>query len=161
VKRATKAEVAARVEEVLHARLNGAEFHDLQALAREKKWNISERQLWNYVAAADRTIADHFEDDRDRLFRRHVFQRRALYARALQDGDYRTALAIAKDEAALHGLYAAKKVQLTGKDGGPMKVDMTDDERDAALDRIIARYGLPAGSTLGLAPDRNGTTHAG
>jgi uncharacterized Zn finger protein len=141
MKRATKAEVAARVEEVLHARLNGAEFHDLQALAVEKEWQVSDSQLWRYVQAADQRIEKTFEPDRQKIFRRHVLQRRALYARALQDGDYRTALAVLRDEAELHGLYT-RKVELSGAGGGPIKVEaMTDEERRAAIANILARYG--------------------
>jgi hypothetical protein len=150
MKRATRAEVAARVEEVLHARLNGAEAHDLRALAREKEWNVSDRQLWRYVEAADRLIEEHFEKDRDRLFRRHVFQRRALYARVLQDGDYRTALAILKDEGELLNLYPAKRTEVTGRDGGPLQtvnatVEMTEDERAAAIAALFARVGSSHG----------------
>jgi hypothetical protein len=157
-KRATEAEIALRVEEVLHARLNGAEAHDLRALAREKGWNVSDRQLWRYVTAADRLIAKHFEKDRDRLFRRHVFQRRALYARVLQDGDYRTGLAILKDEAELHGLYPAKRTELSGPHGGPLQtvsatVEMTESERAAAITALLARvgsgHGGPAASGQG------------
>jgi hypothetical protein len=127
MKRATKAEVSARVEEVLHARLNGAEFHDLQALAVEKEWKVSDSQMWRYVQAADKLIEQRFEQDRDRLFRRHVFQRRALYARALQDGDYRTGLAILKDEADLHGLYAPKRHELTGRNAGPVQLHVVEE----------------------------------
>jgi hypothetical protein len=140
MKRASDAEVAARVEEVLHCRLNGAEFHDLQAHAREKGWQVSERQLWRYVAAADELVERTFEPDRQKVFRRHILQRRALYARALQDGDYRTALAVLRDEAELHGLYT-RKVELSGAGGGPIKVEtMTDEERHAAISNILARF---------------------
>jgi hypothetical protein len=149
-KRATEAEVAARVEEVLHARLNGGELHDLRSIGREKGWAVSDRQLWRYVEAADRLIAERFEKDRDRLFRRHVFQRRALYARVLQDGDHRTGLAILKDEAELHGLYPAKRTELSGPHGGPVQtvsatVEMTDDERAAAIAALFARVGTGHG----------------
>jgi hypothetical protein len=163
VKRATQAEVAARVEEVLYCRLNGAEFHDLQAHAREKGWTVSDRQLWRYVEAADQLLGERFETDRERLFRRHVCQRRALYARALQDGDYRTALVILRDEAQLHGLYAASKVQMTGAEGGPLAVKlepMPDDERHAAIAAILARYGLAALGTAGAGADRDGPGEA-
>jgi hypothetical protein len=182
--RATNAELATRVEEVLHARLNGAEFHDLQALAREKGWGgadgLSDRQLWRYVKAADRLIEERFEKDREKLFRRHVFQRRALYARTLQDGDYRTGLAILKDEADLHGLYPPKRTELTGKDGGPLEtvsatVEMSEDERAAAVAALFARVGRrhggpalagaadPAGPPLGQAgsPDDGRRDDAG
>jgi hypothetical protein len=141
--KASKAAIAVRVDEVLHCRLNGAEFHDLQAVAREKQWNVSDRQLWRYVEAADRLIEEQFEEDRGKLFRRHVFQRRALYARALQDGDYRTGLAILRDEAALHGLYAAQRLEMTGKDGGALVVRF-EDLSDEDLLRIAGTGSPPA-----------------
>src|SRR4051812_17276131 len=133
--RATSAEVAARVEEVLHCRLNGAEFHDLRAYAAEKGWDVSDRQLWRYVAESDALMERYFEADRGKLLRRHALQRRALYARAVQDGDYRTALAVARDEAELHGLYPGRKVQLSGSKDEPLTLNMepmTDAERAAA-----------------------------
>src|SRR5438128_1153910 len=108
---------ALRVQEVLQLRLNGAEFYDLQVHAQEHEWNVSDRTLWRYVAAADRLIGQSLEDDRDKLIRRHVAQRRSLYARALNDGDLRTALAIVKDEAEIQGLYAPKKIAPTSPDG--------------------------------------------
>jgi hypothetical protein len=151
-KRSTEAEVAARVEEVLHCRLNGAEFHDLQALAREKDWNVGDRQLWRYVEAADKLIEEWFEKDRGKLFRRHVFQRRALYARALQDGDYRTGLAILKDEAAFHGLYPAQKLEMTGKDGGALVVRF-EDLSDEDLLRIASTGGAGAAEAPGSTPE--------
>jgi hypothetical protein len=103
--KATKAEVAKRVEEILQIRLSGAEFADIRQYAAENGWNVSDRQLRRYIQDSDALMAEGFERDRDKLFVRHVAQRRALFARTMQIGDYRTALAVAKDEADLQGLY--------------------------------------------------------
>jgi hypothetical protein len=103
--KATKAEVAERVEAVLRARLDGAQFHDIRQYAAEKEWGVSERQLWRYVAASDEMLAQRQERDRGKLFARHVAQRQALYARAVKSGNYRVALAAARDEAELLCLY--------------------------------------------------------
>jgi hypothetical protein len=119
--RANDAEIAARVQEVLNARLNGASFHDLQALAVEKNWDVSDRQLWRYVQSADKLTGQHFDEDRATLFRRHILQRRRLFAMALQDGDARTGLAVLKDEAELFGLYAPRKSEVSGPRGGPVQ----------------------------------------
>jgi hypothetical protein len=152
--RATDAEMAKRVDEVLHCRLNGAEFHDLQSYAKEQGWGVSDRQLWRYVAQADALMQKTFDADRDKQFRRHVFQRRALYARAVQDGDYRTALAVARDEAQLLGLYPASKHVLTGEGGGPVRFCLEDavaadrELEEAQRDRLQRGGGdpLPEGS---------------
>jgi hypothetical protein len=145
--RATEAEVAARVQEVLQARLGGASFHDLQNLAVEKGWApISDRQLWRYVEAADARMAEHFAEDRENIFRRHVLQRRRLFALALQDGDTRTALAILRDEAELYQIYPPKRTELTGRNGGPLEtvtatVELTDDDRRTAIANLFATVG--------------------
>jgi hypothetical protein len=132
--RASDAEVAQRVEEVLRRRLEGAEFHDLQQFAREQGWNVSERQLWRYVALADALMEKMVDADREKLFRRHIHQRRSLYARAVKDGDLRTALAIARDEAQLYGLYPAAKHVLSGEGGGPIRFSV---EEAVAADREL------------------------
>ena len=110
-------ETARRVDEVLNARLNGAEFHDLKAYAAEKGWNVCDRMIWNYIARSDKILEEGFEKSRKKLLRRHIAQRRALYMRALEDGDTRTALAILGDEAQLQSLYPPKRTELTGKGG--------------------------------------------
>ncbi len=120
--KATKAEIMGRVEEVLRIRLDGAQMHEIVQYASEKQWNVGERQLRNYLAASDGLLAERLEKDRDKVFARHVAQRRTLYARAVNGADYRTALAIAKDEAELQGLYPSSKVEVGGKDGGAVQI---------------------------------------
>jgi hypothetical protein len=159
--KSTKATVQQRVAEVLVIRLQGAELYDIRRYAAEQTppWNVSDRQLERYAAAADALLAQTLEKDRDKLLNRHHAARRALLARALQLGDVRTALAVLRDEAELLDLYPAKRHQLTGKDGGPLAVNvesMTDEERRAAIAAIVARYGLPPGGIGGPAADRNG-----
>jgi hypothetical protein len=148
--RANSAEVAARVEEVLYARLNGAELYDLVAFAKEKGWDVSKRQLQRYAAAADDLLAESLEKDRQKLLRRHLAQRRSLYARAIADGDLRTALAVAQDEAELEGLYPRKGVELTGANGAPLSGEkLTDEQCTTAIVGILAGYGIVAGAPPG------------
>jgi len=130
--RANDAEVAKRIEEVLQRRLEGVDFPELQQYAREQEWNISDRQLWRYVAQADELMAKTLDADREKLFRRHIHQRRSLYARAVKDGDHRTALAIIRDEAQLFGLYPPSTHQLTGEGGGPVRINYTLEDAVAA-----------------------------
>lgn len=109
---------AARVEEVFELRLGGAELHDIRQHAARAKdddgkpvapWNVSDRVLCRYIAAADKLFAERFEVDAAHLIGRHLLQRRRLYAHAMEVGDFRTALQILKDEAQLEGLYAPKQ----------------------------------------------------
>ena len=116
--KATKATVGRRVEEVLRIRLDGAEFWDVREYAREKEaeegsaWHLGERdkplsdgQLWRYIARADRMIAESCRAHRKKLLRRHLAQRRNLYAKAVSQGDIRAALACLDSEAKLTGLF--------------------------------------------------------
>jgi hypothetical protein len=123
--KATKAIIQARVEEVLAIRLDGAEMWHVREYVREKEqedgspWRLAEGQkplsdpqLWRYLAKADKLIAESCRSSRKKLVRRHLAQRRNLYAKAVSQGDARAALACLRDEAELLGLYPAKGVVL-------------------------------------------------
>jgi hypothetical protein len=107
--KSTKAEVAKRVSEVLKLRLGGAEFLDIReyANAPEQGWNVSDSQLRRYIQQADALCKEYFDAKAEHLLARHLLQRRQLYTHALGAGDFRTALAVLKDEAELEGLYSA------------------------------------------------------
>src|SRR5262245_54986585 len=97
--KATKAVIATRVEDVLRLRLCGAEWKDIRQYAvgdlnddpPREPWYVSDRQLKRYIASADTLLTRRIERDRDKLFARHMGQRKMLFARALETGDYRTA----------------------------------------------------------------------
>src|SRR5262245_16561978 len=156
---ATKAMKRARVEEILRIRLDGAEIWDAREYVREKEaeegsaWHLkpgekplSDSQLWRYLAEADRLIAESCRASRKKLLRRHLAQRRNLYAKAILAGDHRTALAVLRDEAEMQGLYPPRKIAPTTPDGGkPYGTDLTDAERHAALQALYARVGQGGG----------------
>jgi hypothetical protein len=115
--KANKALVAKRVEDLLRIRLDGAQHWDVCEYVREKQaepascWFVAEgetplsdSQIRRYLQRADEMIYATHERSRKRLFRRHLAQRRHLYARAVTTGDLRTALAVLQDEAKLTGL---------------------------------------------------------
>jgi hypothetical protein len=157
--KSTQTTVRQRVEEVLSLRLLGAEFQDIRQHASQQQWNVTDRQLWRYIHAGDDFLARTLEKDRQKLVNRHIAQRRALYARAAAVSDYRTCLAILRDEGELLNLYPPKRTELSGPDGGPLQTvttEMTDAERAAAITAILARVGQnspgPAGPGEGNAP---------
>ncbi len=131
--KASKAQVEARVTELLRIRLDGAEWWDVCEYVRDKEqeegsnWHLAEgakplsdSQLWRYLARVDNAIAESCRASRKKLLRRHQAQRRNLYAKAVSQGDIRTALQCARDEAELLGLYPSKGVKITGKGGTPI-----------------------------------------
>jgi hypothetical protein len=159
VSKAEKLRVAQRVDELVRIRLDGAQWWDVREYVREKEqedgspWKLANRQkplsdgqLRRYVQRADALILGSVKEKRSRAVRRHLAQRRNLYAKAVNAGDIRTALAVAQDEARLQNLYPPKKTELTGKDGSPLQavtatVELTDDERAAAVASVLARVG--------------------
>src|SRR5262245_15773253 len=137
--KATTAIIRLRVEDVLRIRLDGAEGWDVRQYVAEKEqageqpWKVeeggkplSERQIRRYVEQADRLLEESCRTSRKKLLRRHLARRRALYARAVNSGDLRTALAALRDEAELLGLYPAAEHRL--KFDGDVEVRVTHDE---------------------------------
>ncbi len=148
--KATQTIIQQRVEQVLKIRLCGAEFHNIRDYAAEsdpetgRPWQVSDSQLWRYVAKSDELLASSLERNRDKLLNRHLGQRRALFARAMEAGDWRTALAILRDEGELLNLYPPKRTEVSGPDGGPLQtatLEMTESERTDAISALFARVG--------------------
>jgi hypothetical protein len=118
MRRPTRATIDARTEEVLRLVLDGAQPWDLRQYVSEQQavkgspWELhegdrplSDRQLQRYAVAAEKRIAESHRTSRRKLLRRHLAQRRNLFAKAVTTGDLRTALAVASDEAQLLRLY--------------------------------------------------------
>jgi hypothetical protein len=117
-KQPDKALMRRRVEEIVRIRLDGAEWWDCCEYVREKEreegsaWHLAEGQkplsdasLRRYLSKADRAIAESCRASRKILLRRHLAQRRSLFAKAVSQGDVRTALACLDSEAKLRGLF--------------------------------------------------------
>jgi hypothetical protein len=103
------AEVARRVEEVLRIRLDGAQYHDVLHYSAEKGWGLKERQIREYIARADDLLVERQEKKRKRVIARRLSMREALFARAVNAADYRTALAILSDMDKLQGHYTSDR----------------------------------------------------
>jgi hypothetical protein len=119
--KATAATIQARVEDILRIRLDGAQPWDVREYvrAREKEgaepWAIpaggkplSDSQLRRYGQRADELVRDSCRANRGKLLREHIAQRRSLYARAVNAGDIRTALAVLDSLAKLLALFPSE-----------------------------------------------------
>jgi hypothetical protein len=157
-KRPTKAQVKLRVDEILAIRLAGAEMPGVREYVREAEKNagspwhrgegrkpLSDSQLWRYIAKADKAMEDSTRASRKKQLRRHLAKRGELYARAVNAGDYRTALAVLDSQAKLLGLadeeFAAQLNQMQRQ-----------------LAELKARYveGTPTAAVAGNAGGPNG-----
>jgi hypothetical protein len=155
----SKALIRQRTEEILRIILDGAESPwDTCAYVREREkeagsaWELppggkpmSDSQIRRYVARATAMISESCRASRKKLLRRHLAQRRNLYAKALSQGDVRAALVCVADEAKLLGLYAPVKVAPTTPNGDQSYAPLADAERAAAIAQLLACLG-PAGA---------------
>ncbi|HEY7311890.1 MAG TPA: hypothetical protein VH643_21175 [Gemmataceae bacterium] len=100
---------------------------------------LSDSQLWRYIARADAMAAESCRASRKKLMRRHLAQRRHLYAKATLSGDYRTALAILRDEAELLNLYDFRLAELEKRILELEKAKQHDHEAAAAKNGTARR----------------------
>jgi hypothetical protein len=147
--KADKALSARRVREIYAIRLDGARWVDVVQFVREKEaeqdsaWCVgpdarplTEGMIRKYQQRADALLMQSDEKSRRKSFRRHLAQRRHLYSKSVLAGDYRSALAAARDEAELLGLYPAKGVAVAGRNGGPIVLNITEE--------VVHRQAAPA-----------------
>jgi len=95
-------------------------------------FGVTERQAWRYISDARNAIAGVVNEDRSYLYAEHLATRRMIRARALEEGDLRTALACAQDEAKMFDLYPAQRSEVSGPQGKPQKVVIEVVEYDAS-----------------------------
>jgi hypothetical protein len=77
----------------------------------EKGWNLKERQLREYMRRANELLVQRQDKSRRQVIARHLAQRQALFARAVNSADFRTALAILDSDAKLRGLFPEKELK--------------------------------------------------
>jgi hypothetical protein len=107
--RATKAEIAGRIEEIVPLLLDGLRVREIRAVvARKTSWGaaISEAQLKRYVAAAHREITGSPCLDRSAEVAKARLRYERTLARSAAAGDSRTYLAAVRGLCALFGLNA-------------------------------------------------------
>jgi hypothetical protein len=156
-RKATRAIMLLRVTEIVRIRLDGAQSYDVTEYVAEKEreegspWHLAEgetplsrRQIERYVQKADRIIVAAGVSDANAALAVHLARRENLFAKAVNAGAIRDALAVLIDMAKLTALYPAERHELTGRGGAALQatlttVEMTDDERAAAVRNLFAR----------------------
>jgi hypothetical protein len=141
--KASKAMVLLRLREILRIRLEGAKEWDVSEYVHEQEridgspWKLDEgetpmsgRQIRRYIRRADRIIEESTRASRKRSITWHLARREAMYAKAMNAGDVRTALAVADSEAKLRGLFPVEQHKLKVK-GAPMSLTI--------LERVVGR----------------------
>src|SRR5262249_45881590 len=109
--KATREQIRQRVALIMKIRLLGAGLADIQEFCKQedpetgRPWKVSRRTVYRYIEASEKLIAHEAKRNPEKHFTEHLARRRMMYARAMEQGDIRTALAVAQDEARLRGLY--------------------------------------------------------
>ena len=149
--KATKAQIQLRVDDLLTFRLEGARLWDIRQYVTEKEkepgstWYrgegakpLSDAMLWRYIRWADALIASDARSSRKKRTRLHVAKRQNLFAKAVSQGDIRTALAVLDSEAKLLGLYPANGVGVGILSVMPSNSAATRDESPKSIKEIFA-----------------------
>lgn len=124
----TQAEMEARVNKVYEMLIAGARRYQIQKYAQEKKWNVTERQIDNYIAEANALIAQEAEFHRVREFGRAKAALDDLYQKCMQVRDYSRAHAVRRELNQLMALYqppAPQTIRIEGVDTALLQV-LTD-----------------------------------
>jgi len=123
-KKSTKAEINRRVFAVYSFMLRGADRVKIIQHGA-KLWNITTRQIDEYIAAAKRWLELSHEDNKKNELLKSVAQRMDLYYKALEDGNTSVCHEIRKDLDKLRGLYPSEKAKITLT--GEIKTDSQTD----------------------------------
>jgi hypothetical protein len=142
--RCSEATAELRVNELLRIRLDGAEWWDVLEYVKEKvaakdpvwgKRMLSRSQLFDYLRKVKELVAESCKQDRQEQVNEAIAIRRNLLAKAVQQGDVRAALACARDESELRGIYPPRKIAPTTPDGSeswkpwePALASLSDEE---------------------------------
>ena len=112
--RITKAEKIQRVKKVFSLLLMGAKRAEIcQYAAKSTNWNVSDRMIDRYIAAATEKIHESSEDDI--AYERALMKERLddLYKKNMGKKDLRAALLVLKQRSDLLGLDAPKRTDIT------------------------------------------------
>lgn len=157
-----------RVQAILQIMLDGAEKWDIVQFVAEKEqadeapWKMGRgkkqlalRTVESYITAANLLIQEAFAQANKGGIAHHILKRRNLYARAVQAGDYRTALAVLADIAALEDAYPAKRMK--AEHTGHVAItddlsDLTPAELDAERRRLETLLANPSPASGGKGP---------
>jgi hypothetical protein len=120
-KKATKAQVAARVAEVEGLAIAGANRAQIVRHAAEK-WGVKKRQVDTYIARAAASIRESSIIDRDYELGLAVKRAHYLFQAAMKVRDFRLGAAVDRDRRKLLGLDQPEQIKVTAEHTGEVKI---------------------------------------
>lgn len=124
--KATEAIVQRRVSDIHNLLVAGVRRAQILQYAAEQNWGLQERQIDTYIARATEQIREDSRIDREKELGRAINRLHNLYQATQREQDHRGSLAVVQQMSQLLGLAAAAKIELSGKDGGPVETRAVD-----------------------------------
>jgi hypothetical protein len=81
------------------------------------KWNVTPRQIDNYISVADSIITESIKEDRNSLIAKSFSKYQFIYKKLINVKDYKGAISAIEKCDNLMGLNAPTKISQTDKDG--------------------------------------------
>ena len=146
--RRRSAVVRVRVDKVLNWLLAGLTTAEIQKAAAKTDWGVNERQVRNYIHAANEELEHAAEYHRPRELGRAIMRLHGLFAKSLSVNDYARCLLHQKELNHLLGLAEPTRSEIAGAGGGPI-VTVGASLSPAALaglspDELVALEGILA-----------------
>ena len=132
-KKSTQIEIARRVMIVQQLIIEG-QRSPVIAQSLSKKWDISERQVYEYIDKAWKAFEEKYLKDRDKLLGFHIAARLNLFRKAYDNQHWGVCRSILEDLAKLQGLYV-NKVAFTDPEG---EIDYGALTADELVKRLLA-----------------------
>jgi hypothetical protein len=108
--KSTNIEVENRVNEIFTALTKGISSVEMFQYVSEKfTWNVTSRQIYNYVQEANKKYTELAEKNKDVEFGKAVSRLTLLFEKSLKVQDYKTCLAIQKEINTMFGTYEPTK----------------------------------------------------
>jgi hypothetical protein len=121
-KKATDAEINARIAKVYSLLLNGQKRRGVLQYAAKNEWGISDRQVDEYIKRATVILQEQSKEELDYARAMSINRHDDLYFRSMSINDFKTALAIQKSRDEISGVRNTGKMEVTGKNGEPVVV---------------------------------------
>ena len=110
-KKSTNSEIIQRVNTTVNMILDGSERFEICQYAADE-WNVSSRQTYRYIKAADLRIQRQARRDDNEMFYRVKRRLQRQYRRAIEREDWALARLLLKDMRELYGFDKPRKAPL-------------------------------------------------
>lgn len=124
--KATDAEVTQRVATIHKLMVAGASRASIVQYG-SKTWQITDRQVDDYIARAKKGITDQANKDKNHNLALALERMSDIYQQCYAAKNYKGAVSAQQEINRLLGLYAPTKTEMTGDGGGPLQIKFVRD----------------------------------